>query len=137
MHRQSRSTAFISVVIGGALAALFSGCAHELAFTPDSQVPTATMAGIGEGADPNTPRSPAAVCDQYLALLSPERLEAAKPRYGTDGQCWSGDSSQRRQCENECRGLTYSLIKSSLAQQEAEKKQQEDREVAADSEMAP
>jgi len=137
MRRHSRSSSFISLTIGGALAVLFGGCAHELSFTPDSQVPTATLAGMGEH-DPNTPRSPSAVCDQYLALLSEGPLQAAKPRYGTDGECWSGDSSQRHQCESECRGLTYSLIKSSLDQQEAEKREREKgRELMLASQATP
>ncbi|HRI53281.1 MAG TPA: hypothetical protein PLW65_24180 [Pseudomonadota bacterium] len=123
MHRNSRSSSFTSIALG--LVAMLGGCAHEFALTSDSQGVSAGLAAIGEHADINTPRSPAAVCDQYLALLSEERLQGARPRYGTEGECWSGDASQHRQCESECRSNIYTLIKGSLAQMEAEKLQRE------------
>lgn len=119
MYRNSRSSSFISIALG--LAALLGGCAHEFALTSDSQGVGAGLATIGEHADINAPRSPAAVCDQYLALLSEERLQTARPRYGNEGECWSGDSAQHRACESECRSNVYHLIKGSLAQMEAEK----------------
>lgn len=121
MHRHSRSSKFISIALGSLLAAVFGGCAHEFALSSDSQSVSANLAAIGEHTDINAPRSPAAVCDQYLALLSEERLQTARPRYGNEGECWSGDSAQHRACENECRSNIYHLIKGSLAQVEAEK----------------
>lgn len=123
MYRNSRSSSFISIALG--LAALLGGCAHEFALTSDSQGVSAGLGTIGEHADINTPRSPAAVCDQYLALLSEERVQGARARYGTEGECWSGDSGLHRQCESECRSNIYTLIKGSLAQMEAEKLQRE------------
>ena len=125
MHRHSHLSAFITVVLGGALSALVSGCAHELSFSDSGSSSTANLASLGEHADINTPRSPSAVCDQYLALLSEERLESARPRYGSGSDCWSGDSAQYRQCESECRSNVYNLIKGSLATMEAEKQERE------------
>lgn len=123
MHRHSSSSKFISIALGSLLAAVFGGCAHEFALGAESQGVSANLAAIGEHSNINAPRSPAAVCDQYLALLSEERLQSARPRYGNEGECWTGDSSQHRQCESECRSNVYNLIKGSLEQIEAEKQQ--------------
>lgn len=123
MYRRITSSKIITIALGSLLAAFSSGCAHEFSLGSESQSVSANLAAIGEHSDINAPRSPAAVCDQYLALLSEERLQAARPRYGNAGECWAGDSAQHRACESECRSNVYNLIKGSLAQIEAEKQQ--------------
>ncbi len=94
-----------------ALALLAPGCAHEGQVEGGSS-PRVTLSN--GSSDSSAQRSPSSVCDQYLAMLSQEAQQEARPRYGSGGECWSGGDTLGKQCETECRGHINRIIRANL-----------------------